>query len=442
METKVKAVELRELWRRYKQDGDEKARERLVVAYSPLVKFVAGRMASGLPVARRGGRPDLLRAARADRRDRALRPEREIRFETFAVAADQGRDHRRAALARLGAALGPLEGARHRDGAREARGQARRAPSDEEMAEKLEMSVEELQRLAARDRQLLGPRPRRPLDVRRPRGRRGQISVLDTIQDPTPSTPRRRSTPPSSRTGSPTRSSPCPSASASSSPSTTTRTSPCARSARSSGSPSRASPSSTRRPCSGCGRAFSIAAVIGCGRCRTGRRPDPECRPDRAPGQRQDQPLRGAAVRGRSRQPARPGRGRSDPLGLRARRAGAGDVDRRDARLVRLRRPQDQPDRHPRRPQLRRRHARRAARRRRRRGRRQRRHGGRGPHRPALAPGRGRGPGAARLREHARPRARRLLPRARVASRRRSAPTSSRPRSRSAPSTRRAASST
>ncbi len=43
METEVKAVELRELWRRYKDDGDERARERLVVAYSPLVKFVAGR---------------------------------------------------------------------------------------------------------------------------------------------------------------------------------------------------------------------------------------------------------------------------------------------------------------------------------------------------------------------------------------------------------------
>src|SRR6201992_1058994 len=37
------------MWRRYKTDGDQRARERLVVAYSPLVKYVAGRMASGLP---------------------------------------------------------------------------------------------------------------------------------------------------------------------------------------------------------------------------------------------------------------------------------------------------------------------------------------------------------------------------------------------------------
>src|SRR5437764_14753734 len=49
LETNVKPIELRELWRRYKADGDERVRERLVVAYSPLVKYVAGRTAAGLP---------------------------------------------------------------------------------------------------------------------------------------------------------------------------------------------------------------------------------------------------------------------------------------------------------------------------------------------------------------------------------------------------------
>ena len=49
METNVKAIELQDLWRRFKATGDERARERLVVAYSPLVKYVAGRMSSGLP---------------------------------------------------------------------------------------------------------------------------------------------------------------------------------------------------------------------------------------------------------------------------------------------------------------------------------------------------------------------------------------------------------
>jgi RNA polymerase sigma factor FliA len=49
LETNVKPIELRELWRRYKTEGDARVRERLVVAYSPLVKYVAGRTAAGLP---------------------------------------------------------------------------------------------------------------------------------------------------------------------------------------------------------------------------------------------------------------------------------------------------------------------------------------------------------------------------------------------------------
>ena len=36
MEPNVKAVELRDLWKRYKVSDDQQARERLVVAYSPL----------------------------------------------------------------------------------------------------------------------------------------------------------------------------------------------------------------------------------------------------------------------------------------------------------------------------------------------------------------------------------------------------------------------
>src|SRR5436190_964330 len=90
METNVKAVELRELWRRYKEQGDERARERLVVAYSPLVKFIAGRMASGLPS--HVEEADLISygllglIGAIDRFD----PEREIKFETFAVARVKG----------------------------------------------------------------------------------------------------------------------------------------------------------------------------------------------------------------------------------------------------------------------------------------------------------------------------------------------------------------
>jgi RNA polymerase sigma factor FliA len=49
LDTKVKAVELHDLWRRYKSNGDAGARERLVVAYSPLVKYMAGKLGASLP---------------------------------------------------------------------------------------------------------------------------------------------------------------------------------------------------------------------------------------------------------------------------------------------------------------------------------------------------------------------------------------------------------
>lgn len=43
--------DLDQLWRFYKETGDRDARERLVLQYSPLVKYVAGRVRSGLPPA-------------------------------------------------------------------------------------------------------------------------------------------------------------------------------------------------------------------------------------------------------------------------------------------------------------------------------------------------------------------------------------------------------
>ena len=51
-------------------------------------------------------------------------PGRGFKFETYAIARDQGRHHRRAALDRLGAAVGAGQGARDRAGVLEARERA------------------------------------------------------------------------------------------------------------------------------------------------------------------------------------------------------------------------------------------------------------------------------------------------------------------------------
>src|SRR3954453_9002883 len=90
METNVKAIELRDLWRRYKTTGDIQARERLLVAYSPLVKYVSGRMASGLPA--HVEEADLISyglvglISAIERFDTT----REIKFETYAITRIKG----------------------------------------------------------------------------------------------------------------------------------------------------------------------------------------------------------------------------------------------------------------------------------------------------------------------------------------------------------------
>jgi RNA polymerase sigma factor for flagellar operon FliA len=184
METNVKAVELRELWRRYKDEGNERARERLVVAYSPLVKFIAGRMASGLPS--HVDEADLISygllglIGAIERFDL----EREIKFETFAVARVKG-----AIIDELRSLDWVPRSVRSRardveKAHAELEGELLRAPTDEEMAGKLHMDIGEFNDslLEIANSSVLA------LDdlwtFADPEGGGGQISVLDTIQDP------------------------------------------------------------------------------------------------------------------------------------------------------------------------------------------------------------------------------------------------------------------
>ena len=182
METQVKAVELRELWRRCKVEGDERARERLVVAYSPMVKYVAGRMASGLPA--HVEESDLISygllglIGAIERFDL----DREIKFETFAVARIKGAiiDELRTldwVPRSVRSKARDVEKAHSR-----LENKLQHAPTDEDMATELGVSVDQFREilLEIANSSVLA------LDdlwtIADPDG--GQVSLLDTIHDP------------------------------------------------------------------------------------------------------------------------------------------------------------------------------------------------------------------------------------------------------------------
>ncbi|MFL5820598.1 MAG: RNA polymerase sigma factor WhiG [Solirubrobacteraceae bacterium] len=90
LDTNAKAIELQDLWRSYRANGDERARERLLLAYSPLVKYVAGRLSSGLPS--HVEEADLISYGLLGLISAIERfePEREIKFETYAIPRIRG----------------------------------------------------------------------------------------------------------------------------------------------------------------------------------------------------------------------------------------------------------------------------------------------------------------------------------------------------------------
>ena len=182
LETNVKAIELKDLWRRYKDDGDDRARERLVLAYSPLVKYVAGRMSSGLPAHVEDS--DLISygllglISAIERFDTS----RDIKFETFAIARIKGSiidelrsldwvpRSVRARARQIEKTNATLE---HK---------LRRAPTDQEMAEALGTSVDDFQESLTKISNSSVVALDELWTVSDASG--DQVSLLDTIQDP------------------------------------------------------------------------------------------------------------------------------------------------------------------------------------------------------------------------------------------------------------------
>jgi RNA polymerase sigma factor FliA len=182
LDANVKAVELKDLWRRYRTAGDERARERLVVAYSPLVKYVAGRLASGLPT--HVDEADLISFGLGGLISAIERfePDREIKFETYAIPRIKG-----AIIDELRALdwVPRSVRARARDIERanvKLEHRFHRAPTDEEMAADLEITTEDFHDALIQ----ISSSTIAALDelwtVSDTSG--DQVSLLDTLQDP------------------------------------------------------------------------------------------------------------------------------------------------------------------------------------------------------------------------------------------------------------------
>jgi RNA polymerase sigma factor FliA len=133
------------IWRTYKRTGDQALRDRLILNYAPIVKYVAGRLGSGLPAHVDDG--DLVSygllglISAIERYD----PDRDVKFETYAIARIKGSilDELRALdwvprsvrsrARQIERAMAELEA------------KLARAPTDEELAAKVGISVEELE---------------------------------------------------------------------------------------------------------------------------------------------------------------------------------------------------------------------------------------------------------------------------------------------------------
>lgn len=145
--TDVQQHEIDALWKRYKRSGKRNVRDQLILQYSPLVKYVAGRIAAGLPNS--VDQADLVSSGMFGLMDAIEKfdPDRGFRFETYAISRIRGAvmDELRAMdwvprsvrtkARRIEEAISGLEAELHR------------APTDAELADRLTVSVDQLQHM-------------------------------------------------------------------------------------------------------------------------------------------------------------------------------------------------------------------------------------------------------------------------------------------------------
>jgi RNA polymerase sigma factor for flagellar operon FliA len=140
----VAAEDTHALWLEFRRTGDRKLRDRLILTYAPLVKYVAGRLGSGLPA--HVDDDDLVSYGLLGLMGAIERyePDRDVKFETYAIARIKGSiidelrsmdwvpRSVRSRAREIERAIGELEA------------RLGRAPEDEEIAKKLGVSEDEL----------------------------------------------------------------------------------------------------------------------------------------------------------------------------------------------------------------------------------------------------------------------------------------------------------
>jgi RNA polymerase sigma factor for flagellar operon FliA len=133
-----------QVWASYKADANQADRDQLIVFYSPLVKYVAGRVAAGLP--QNVDQADLVSYGMFGLIDAIAKfdPERGFKFETYAISRIKGAvldelrsidwvpRSVRAKAKSVERAMSKLETKHHR------------APTDEEIAEELDLTMGQL----------------------------------------------------------------------------------------------------------------------------------------------------------------------------------------------------------------------------------------------------------------------------------------------------------
>ena len=175
------AEDLQRLWLQYKDDESKDARDILMVHYSPLVKYVASRVATGLPA--NVEQADLVQYGifgLIDAIDK-FELDRDIKFETYAIPRIRGA---------IIDALRSLDWvprsvrSKHRqfeNAVSELEGKLKRAPTEQELADHMAISRAELHDLVSRISSLTVLALDEPVAGGKDRGE--VMSLMDTLTD-------------------------------------------------------------------------------------------------------------------------------------------------------------------------------------------------------------------------------------------------------------------